>query len=71
MIIQFTTLDNRGEGNGVSTPWGKAQHSYHLRRGVVFYSTSGHGGMRVSKRIAVKYMTEYSRTHCIDRYGAY
>lgn len=71
MIKQFVTLDHRGEGNGASTPWGKAQHSYHLRRGVVFYSTSGHGGMKVSKRIAEKYMTEYSRENCIQRYGAY
>lgn len=56
---------------GPSTPWGKAQYGYHLARGVVFYGTAGHGGMKVSKRIAEKYMTEYSRENCIQRYGAY
>lgn len=63
--------DRRGNDMGPSTPWGKAQGSYKLARGVIFYYTAGHGGMKVSKRIAEKYMTEYARTHCIDRYGAY
>lgn len=72
MIERFTyPLDRYGNDAGPTTPWGKAQGSYKLARGVIFYYTSGHGGMKVSKRIADKYMTEYARTHCIDRYGAY
>lgn len=63
--------DSKGYDMGPSTPWGKAQGSYRLARGVIFYYTAGHGGMKVSKRIAEKYMTEYARKHCINRYGAY
>lgn len=72
MIERFTyPLDRHGNDAGPTTPWGKAQGGYHIWRGVICYYTAGHGGVRVSKRIAEKYMTEYARTHCIDRYGAY
>ena len=30
------------------TPWGKAQHSKVITRGIIFYSTAGHGGIHVS-----------------------
>lgn len=65
MIVKNSYIARNGDGDGPSTPWGPAQFSYILHRGVVFYSTAGHGGMRVSERIAEKYMTEYSRSHCI------
>lgn len=45
-------VDYRGEGSGPSTPWGKAQAGFKLDRGVMFYSTSSHGGLRVTKRWA-------------------
>lgn len=57
-------LDRHGYDAGPSTPWGKAQGGYHIWRGVVCYYTAGHGGFRVSRKIAEKYMTEYSRLHC-------
>lgn len=71
MIVKHSYIARNGDGDGPSTPWGPAQFSYILHRGVVFYSTAGHGGMRVSERIAEKYMTEYSRSHCIHRNGFY
>ena len=33
---------------GTTTPWGTAQHSKRYARGIVFYSTAGHGGLHVS-----------------------
>jgi hypothetical protein len=36
------------EGKGTSTPWGPAQTSQVLTRGVVAYSTSQHGGVSVT-----------------------
>lgn len=31
-----------------STPWGTADYAYHHARGVIFYTTPGHGGYKVS-----------------------
>jgi hypothetical protein len=31
------------------TPWGKTQYSTVLAPGIVFYSTAGHGGIRIDK----------------------
>jgi len=39
-------------GEDIQTPWGKSQHSREIAVGVVFYSTSSHGGIRVSKEKA-------------------
>lgn len=65
MIERFTyPLDRHGNDAGPTTPWGKAQGGYHIWRGVICYYTAGHGGVRVSKRIAEKYMTPYSRKNC-------
>lgn len=65
MIERVTyPLDSKGYDAGPSTPWGKAQGGYHIWRGVICYYTAGHGGFRVSKRLAEKYMTPYSRKNC-------
>lgn len=33
------------------TPWGKSQHSKKIARGINFYSTARHGGIKVSKKL--------------------
>ena len=40
------------DGNGTSTPWGRADCSYKLTRGVVWYGTPGHGGLSVTRKWA-------------------
>lgn len=37
-----------GDRTAPSTPWGPAQYAYQYAPGVVFYSTAGHGGIKVS-----------------------
>lgn len=39
---------------GTATPWGTSQYSKKLARGVVSYSTAGHGGIHVSKTMFAK-----------------
>ncbi len=34
-----------------STPWGAAQTTQHITRGIVSYSTASHGGYHVSKTL--------------------
>jgi len=48
------------EGKGTSTPWGRAQYSQQLTRGVVFYGTAGHGGLSVSKKWAQDNLTPHA-----------
>lgn len=45
------------EGKGTGTPWGTAQTSQVLTRGVVAYSTAGHGGVSVTINWAKKNLT--------------
>jgi hypothetical protein len=40
------------------TPWGTAQHSKRILRGLTFHITSGHGGYLVAKGFAEKYLSE-------------
>lgn len=40
MIVKNSYIARNGDGDGPSTPWGPAQFSYILHRGVVFYSTA-------------------------------
>ena len=49
------------EGKGTNTPWGRAQYSQQLTRGVVFYGTAGHGGLSVSMGWAEKNITPHAR----------
>ncbi len=37
-----------------STPWGPSQSSHPYGRGIVFYTTAGHGGFHVSKSLYAK-----------------
>ncbi|RDJ35731.1 MAG: hypothetical protein DWQ19_13010 [Crenarchaeota archaeon] len=32
----------------INTPWGRAQHSNNIARGITFYSTASHGGFKLS-----------------------
>ena len=37
-----------------STPWGAAQYSKKYARGIIFYSTAGHGGFHLSPTVNSK-----------------
>ena len=39
---------------GTSTPWGTSDHSKQITRGIVQYSTPGHGGIRVAPTLHAK-----------------
>lgn len=43
------------------TPWGSAQTAYNIARGVTWYSTAGHGGLKVAKGIAQKMLSDAAR----------
>lgn len=49
-----------------STPWGPAQSATHVTRGIVRYSTAGHGGFHVSAGL-LKQMPEYMQK--ADKYA--
>lgn len=59
------------ENKGTGTPWGHAQYAARFLRGIVFYSTSSHGGLKVTKKVGDKYLSEFARTHCIRTEDAY
>lgn len=46
---------------GTATPWGTSQHSKKIARGIVSYSTSGHGGIHVSKTMLEKMPVTFQR----------
>jgi hypothetical protein len=48
------------EGKGTSTPWGRAQYSQTLERGVTFYGTAGHGGLSITFAWAEKNLTPHA-----------
>ena len=50
-----------GEEKGAATPWGRAQQTYPIIRGVNWYSTAGHGGMSVARGTALKFLTTQAR----------
>jgi hypothetical protein len=52
-----------------STPWGVAQTAKHFGRGIVQYSTAGHGGFHVSAGL-LKQMPEYLQTADLYASGA-
>jgi len=43
------------------TPWGPAQDAYVIDRGVAWYSTAGHGGMKVARGVAQKMLSDAAR----------
>jgi len=49
-----------------STPWGVAQTSHKIIRGVNDYSTWSHGGVCVSRGLAMKRMSDYARSVAIE-----
>jgi hypothetical protein len=44
-----------------STPWGIAQSAYYFAKGLISYSTAGHGGFHVSKGL-LKRIPDYLQT---------
>lgn len=53
----------------MTTPWGKIQQVTTIMRGAAFVSTAGHGGLRLSAKIAEK-LSPHARS-CGERYGSY
>jgi hypothetical protein len=49
------------EGRGPRSPWGPAQVTYQIASGVVFYSTSSHGGFKVEDEQNENIPPEYRR----------
>lgn len=50
--IQTQTQTQHYNGNGPSTPWGRADSLETYRRGIAFVSTPRHGGFRVARSLA-------------------
>lgn len=46
---------------GAKTPWGEADFSYEVKRGVVWYSTPRHGGLYVSSGVARSELPQKAR----------
>jgi len=63
-------INDFGEGTGPHTPWGKAQVGYQLTRGVMFYQTAGHGGLRVTRKWAKENLS-VAAVHLADTQGGY
>ena len=55
-----------------TTPWGSAQHSSQIVRGLMEYSTSSHGGVHVSSGLA-QYLSDFTKSRHteIDKDGGY
>jgi hypothetical protein len=55
------TLDRAGNGNGILTPWGKAQVSTEFSPGLLLVETAGHGGFLLSHKFASESLSEAGR----------
>lgn len=60
-----------GDRSAPKTPWGPAQQGYVIGKGVIFYSTSGHGGLRVSNSVANKMLSDAAKKMGMHGGGAY
>jgi hypothetical protein len=56
---------------GMSTPWGTCQNKTVLGRGVFTVSTAGHGGLAVSRALALRVLTPKALKHAIGTKGYY
>ena len=70
LIVASPEVRSYNEGSGPSTPWGRAQVAYKLDKGVVWYSTSGHGGLGVSSKAASK-LSPHARAAAMKWAGAF
>lgn len=59
------------EGKGPWSPWGGVQFATILCRGVRNVSTAGHGGLRVSEKLAEKKLSKLACSYAIHANGAY
>lgn len=50
----------------MSTPWGAVQHTAEIAPGIVFYSTAGHGGIKLGPE-RLKQMPPYMLNTCAGR----
>jgi hypothetical protein len=57
------TLDRAGNGNGMPTPWGRAQATTTFEPGFLFVETAGHGGFLLSRKFAADHLSEAGRRH--------
>jgi len=56
---------------GMSTPWGACQNKTVLGRGVFIVDTAGHGGMAISKGLALRLLSKTAIEQAAIDYGAY
>jgi len=59
------------EDKGPRTPWGPAQVGYPITKGVVWYSTAGHGGLGVARSVASKKLTPQARKMAMKSGGRF
>ena len=60
-VISYDKDWSYGDRSAPSTPWGKAQTAQNIERGVVFYTTAGHGGLAVANGVARRKLTPQAR----------
>jgi len=58
--VEVADIKGFEEGKGTSTPWGRAQYSQQLERGVTWYGTAEHGGLSVSLSWAEGNLTRHA-----------
>ena len=56
-----TQYDLVVQGRKVKTPWGDADFEYPITKGVAWYSTPSHGGLKVSGGAARRYLSPQAR----------
>jgi hypothetical protein len=57
-IISSTDNWSDSDPRAPKTPWGSAQHGYNIARGVTWYSTASHGGLKVAPGVAKKFLSK-------------
>jgi hypothetical protein len=60
-----------GDRGAPKTPWGLAQDAWEIARGVTWYSTAGHGGLKVAAGVARAMLTDAARKLGLNWGGSY
>ena len=60
-LIAYDKSWSDGDRTAPQTPWGRAQTAQIVERGVVFYTTAGHGGLAVANGVARRKLTPQAR----------
>jgi len=65
------TVNKKYEIVATATPWGASQTTHKVMNGLTWYSTSGHGGLCISKGLADKKLSPNARAEGIKYAGSY